>query len=129
MEININKDIREYTEGVFFVLNLRQLICSGLAVASAVGVYFYTRNTVSQEVITYLCIAAAAPFAAIGFIRYNGMPMEKIFVAWLKDNILVPRRLTVKSNNIYLEALRDYFARKEKEEINAQKHSDNTQAG
>ncbi|MBR0418301.1 MAG: PrgI family protein [Erysipelotrichaceae bacterium] len=129
MEININKDIREYTEGVFFGLNLRQLICSGLAVASAVGVYFYTRNTVSQEVITYLCIAAAAPFAAIGFIRYNGMPMEKIFVAWLKDNILVPRRLTVKSNNIYLEALRDYFARKEKEEINAQKHSDNTQAG
>ena len=57
------------------------------------------------------------------------MPKEKIFVAWLKDNILVPRRLTVKSNNIYLEALRDYFARKEKEEINAQKHSDNTQAG
>ena len=129
MEININKDIREYTEGVFFGLNLRQLICSGLAVASAVGIYFYARKTVSQEVITYLCIAAAAPFAAMGFIRYNGMPMEKIFVAWLKDNILVPRRLTVKSNNIYLEALRDYFAGKEKEEINAQKHSDNTQAG
>ena len=129
MEININKDIREYTEGVFFGLNLRQLICSGLAVASAVGIYFYARKTVSQEVITYLCIAAAAPFAAMGFIRYNGMPMEKIFAAWLKDNILVPRRLTVKSNNIYLEALRDYFAGKEKEEINAQKHSDNTQAG
>ena len=37
MEININKDIREYTEGVFFGLNLRQLICSGLAVALCVG--------------------------------------------------------------------------------------------
>ena len=129
MEININKDIREYTEGVFFGLNLRQLICSGLAVASAVAVYFYTRKTVSQEVITYLCIAAAAPFAAIGFIKYNGMPLEKIIVAWVKDNFLVPRRLTVKSINIYFEALRDYFAKKEKEEINAQKHSDNTQAG
>ena len=129
MEININKDIREYTEGVFFGLNLRQLICSGLAVASAVGVYFYTRKTVSQEVITYLCIAAAAPFAAIGFIKYNGMPLEKIIVAWVKDNFLVPRRLTVKSNNIYFEALRDYFAKKEKEEINAQKHSNNIEAG
>ena len=129
MEININKDIREYTEGVFFGLNLRQLICSGLAVASAVGVYFYTRKTVSQEVITYLCIAAAAPFAAIGFIKYNGMPLEKIIVAWIKDNFLVPRRLTVKSNNIYFEALRDYFAKKEKEEINAQKHSNNIEAG
>lgn len=129
MEININKDIREYTEGVFFGLNLRQLICSGLAVASAVVIYFYARKTVSQEVITYLCIAAAAPFAAIGFIKYNGMPMEKIFVAWMKDNFLVPRRLTVKSNNIYLEALRGFFAKKEKEELNAQEHSDNTEAG
>ena len=129
MEININKDIREYTEGVFFGLNLRQLICSGLAVASAVAIYFYARKTVSQEVITYLCIAAAAPFAAIGFIKYNGMPMEKIFVAWMKDNFLVPRRLTVKSNNIYLEALRGFFAKKEKEELNAQEHSDNTEAG
>ena len=129
MEININKDIREYTEGVFFGLNMRQLICSGLAVASAVAIYFYARKTVSQEVITYLCIAAAAPFAAIGFIKYNGMPMEKIFVAWMKDNFLVPRRLTVKSNNIYLEALRGFFAKKEKEERNAQEHSDNTEAG
>ena len=129
MEININKDIREYTEGVFFGLNMRQLICSGLAVASAVAIYFYARKTVSQEVITYLCIAAAAPFAAIGFIRYNGMPMEKIFVAWMKDNFLVPRRLTVKSNNIYLEALCGFFAKKEKEELNAQEHSDNTEAG
>ena len=129
MEININKDIREYTEGVFFGLNMRQLICSGLAVASAVAIYFYARKTVSQEVITYLCIAAAAPFAAIGFIKFNGMPMEKIFVAWMKDNILVPRRLTVKSNNIYLEALRGLFAKKEKEELNAQEHSDNIEAG
>ena len=108
---------------------MRQLICSGLAVASAVAIYFYARKTVSQEVITYLCIAAAAPFAAIGFIKFNGMPMEKIFVAWMKDNILVPRRLTVKSNNIYLEALRGLFAKKEKEELNAQEHSDNIEAG
>ncbi len=123
MEININKDIREYTEGVFFGLNLRQLICSGLAVASAVAVYFGTRETISKDVITYLCIAAAIPFAAIGFIKYNGMPMEKIVVAWVKDNFIVPRRLTVKSNNIYLEALKGYLAKQEKEAINAKEHT------
>ena len=126
MEININKDIREYTEGVFFGLNLRQLICSGLAVASAVTIYFYAHNTVSQEVITYLCIAAAAPFAAIGFIKYNGMPFEKIIWAWIKDNILFPRRLTIKANNLYLKALEGYFANAEKEAINAQEHTDNS---
>ena len=129
MEININKDVREYTEGVFFGLNLRQLICSGLAVASAVAVYFGTREMVSKDVITYLCIAAAAPFAAIGFIRYNGMPMEKIFVAFMKDNFIVPRRLTVKANNIYLEALKGYFANKDKEALNAKEHTDTNEAG
>lgn len=129
MEININKDIREYTEGVFFGLNLRQLICSGLAVTSSVAVYFGARTTFSNDVITYLCIAVAVPFAAVGFIKYNGMPMEKIFVAWLKDNFIVPRRLTFKSNNIYKEALKDYFAKQEKEAINAKEHTDNIEAG
>ena len=129
MEININKDIREYTEGVFFGLNLRQLICSGLAVASAVAVYLSTRETFSKDVITYFCIAAAIPFAAIGFIKYNGMPMEKIFWAWLTDNFLFPRRLTVKANNVYQKAMSGYFAAKEKEALNAQEHTDNTEAG
>lgn len=129
MEININKDIREYTEGVFFGLNLRQLICSGLAVASAVAVYFGTRDIVSKDVITYLCIAAAVPFAAIGFIKYNGMPFEKIIVAWVKDNFLVPRRLTVKANNIYLEATKGYLATKEKEALNAKEHTITNEAG
>lgn len=129
MEININKDIREYTEGVFFGLNLRQLVCSGLAVASAVAVYFGTRGIVSKDIMTYLCIAVAIPFAAIGFIKYNGMPMEKIIVAWLKDNFIVPRKLTVKSNNIYLEALKGYFANKEKEALNAKEHTNTIEAG
>lgn len=129
MEININKDIREYTEGVFFGLNLRQLICSGLAVASAVAVYLSTRETFSKDVITYFCIAAAIPFAAIGFIKYNGMPMEKIIVAFMKDNFIVPRRLSVKANNIYLEALKGYFATKEKEAINAKEHTVTNEAG
>ena len=129
MEININKDIREYTEGVFFGLNLRQLVCSGLAVASAVAVYFGTREIVSKDIMTYLCIAVAIPFAAIGFIKYNGMPMEKIIVAWLKDNFIVPRKLTVKSNNIYLEALKGYVANKEKEALNAKEHTNTIEAG
>jgi hypothetical protein len=57
------------------------------------------------------------------------MPMEKIFWAWLTDNFLFPRRLTVKANNVYQKALSGYFAVKEKEALNAQEHTDNTEAG
>ena len=50
-------------------------------------------------------------------------------MAWLKDNFICPRRLTIKSNNIYKEALKGYFAKKEKEAINAQEHTDTIEAG
>ena len=40
MEVKINREIRNYTESMFFGLSLRQLIFSALAVALAVGLYF-----------------------------------------------------------------------------------------
>ena len=40
MEVKINREIRNYTESMFFGLSLRQLVFSALAVAVAVGLYF-----------------------------------------------------------------------------------------
>ena len=40
MEVKINREIRNYTESVFFGLSLRQFIFAILAVAVAVGLYF-----------------------------------------------------------------------------------------
>lgn len=39
MQIPINKEIRHYQEELFLRLNLRQMICSGAAIAVAVAVY------------------------------------------------------------------------------------------
>ena len=57
------------------------------------------------------------------------MPLEKIIVAWIKDNFLIPRRLTFKSNNIYKEALDGYLALKEKEALNVKEYTDDIEAG
>ena len=40
MEVRINREIREYTESMFFGLTLRQFIFSVLACAIAVLIYF-----------------------------------------------------------------------------------------
>ena len=37
MEIKINREIREYTEAMYFGLSLRQFICAVLACGVAVG--------------------------------------------------------------------------------------------
>ncbi len=43
MEVKINREIRNYTESVFYGLSLRQLVFSVLAVGVAVGLYFFLK--------------------------------------------------------------------------------------
>ncbi len=104
MEIKINKEILNYTEGIFLGLNLRQCIFSILAMGAAVGVYFGLKDILGTEVVSWLCIIAAAPFAALGFVRYNGMTAEQLAWAWIKSEVLFPKKYTCVSNNLYYEA-------------------------
>ena len=78
MEIKINREIREYKENMFFGLSLRQLVFSVLACGVAVGIYFGLRNVLGTETVIWLCILGAAPFAAMGFVKYHGMTAEKL---------------------------------------------------
>ena len=73
MEVKINREIRNYTESMFFGLSLRQFIFSVLACGVAVGLYFLLRPYVGTETVSWVCILGAAPFAALGFVKYNGM--------------------------------------------------------
>ncbi|MCL2837618.1 MAG: PrgI family protein [Oscillospiraceae bacterium] len=105
MEIKINKEIRTYKESIFFGLSLRQLLCSILAVGVAVLLYFSLVNALGQEMVSWICIVGAAPFAAAGFFKYNGLTIEKFVVAWFKSAILKSGRRVYKSENYYLKAL------------------------
>ena len=67
MEVKINREIRNYTESVFFGLSLRQCIFSLLAVGVAVGLYFLLKPYVGSETVSWMYVLGAAPFAALGF--------------------------------------------------------------
>ena len=107
MEIKINKEIRNYKESMFFGLSLRQFIFSMLACVVAVILFFVLRPYLGIETLSWVCILAAAPFAALGFITYNGMTAEQFVVAWVKSEILMPPKLVFKANNIYYEMFKD----------------------
>ena len=49
MEVKINREIRNYTEAMFFGLSLRQFIFSICACAVAVGLYFLLKPYVGTE--------------------------------------------------------------------------------
>lgn len=103
MEVKINKEIRQYTESIFFGLSLRQFICSALACMVAVAIYFLLKPILDIGIVSWLCMAGAVPFVLLGFVKYNGMTAEKFFVAWLKSEILTPKKLLFKPSNYYLE--------------------------
>jgi hypothetical protein len=117
MEVKINRDIRDYTESMFFGLSARQFIFSVLAVGIAVGLYFLLKPVLGMETVSWLCILGAAPFAAMGFVTYNGMTAEKFLWAWLRSEVLEPKKLHFEAENLYYEMLRDCFARREKEAL------------
>ena len=72
MEVKINREIRNYTESMFFGLSLRQFIFSVLACGVAVGLYFLLRPYVGTETVSWVCILGAAPFAALGYVLLKG---------------------------------------------------------
>ena len=114
MEVKINKEIRSYTESMFFGLSLRQFIFSVLACGVAVGLYFLLRPRFGIETLSWLFVLGAAPFAALGFVRYNGMTAEQFLWAWFKFTFLMPRRLLFLPENLYYEAMRPIIEAREK---------------
>ena len=106
MEVKINKEIRNYTESMFFGLSLRQFIFSVFACGVAVGLYFLLRPRFGTETLSWVCILGAFPFAAMGFIKYNGMTAEQFVWAWIKSEFLMPKKLMFLPDNLYYETMK-----------------------
>ena len=114
MEVKINKEIRNYTESMFFGLSLRQFIFSVLACGVAVGLYFMLRPRFGTETLSWVCILGAFPFAAMGFIKYNCMTAEQFVWAWIKSEFLMPKKLMFLPDNLYFEAMKPSIEAREK---------------
>ena len=101
MDVKINKEIRDYSESMFFGLSLRQFFFSVLACGVAVGIYLGLNPILGTETTSWLCIVAAFPFAVMGFLKYNGMTAEKFIAAWIKSTFMIPKVLLFGNTNYY----------------------------
>lgn len=121
MEVKINREIRDYTESIFFGLSMRQFFFSVIACAVAVILYFLLRSHFGIETLSWVCILGASPFAMLGFVKYNGMTAEKFISAWIKSEFLIPKHLTFKPVNFYYELLIDKLEKEEKNNEDSEK--------
>lgn len=118
MEVKINKEIRDYTESVYFGLSLRQFIFSIAACLIAVLLYLVFKPYFGIETLSWLCILGTAPFAAIGFVKYNGMNAEEFVLVYIRSEFLTSKELTFKPTNYYYELLKDKIGDDKKDEDN-----------
>ena len=114
MEMPINKEIRNYTESVFFGLTLRQFVFSAAACMVAVLLFFIFRNRFGVETVSWICILGALPMACFGFIRYHGMALEQFLWVWFRSEVLMPKYLTAGNNNIYYQAFQPLITKLQK---------------
>ena len=59
-------------------------------------------------------IKGAFPFAAMGFIKYNGMTAEQFVWAWIKSEFLMPKKLMFLPDNLYYETMKPTIEAHEK---------------
>ena len=114
MEVKINKEIRNYTESMFFGLSMRQFLFSVLACGVAVGLFFLLRGRFGTETLSWMCILGASPFAVMGFVRYNGMTAEQFVWAWIKSQFLMPKKILFAPENLYYETVKQALDAHEK---------------
>ena len=86
-----------------------------LRLCGSSGIIFLLKPYVGTETVSWMCILGAAPFAALGFIKYNGMTAEKFIYAWIKSEFLMPKKLTFRSTNTYYELMKPSMEKKQKE--------------
>ena len=55
--------------------------------------------------IGWIYILAAFPFALCGFFTYNGMTFEKFLLAIIRSELLYPRKLVFRAENLYAQAM------------------------
>lgn len=83
------------------------MLFSMLACGAAVGLYFLLRPYLGLEILSWMCIVGAAPFAALGFVTYHGMTAEQLFLVWIRSELLEPKRIKFTCTTLYYELYRN----------------------
>lgn len=114
IDIRIPKEIRKYKEKFFFGLTFRQSICLALALIINVPLYILGKDVVGNDLMGWIIILTSIPFMCIGFVNYDGMNFEQLFIAFLKHEAINPKKRIYETDNLFREI--DMY------EINNSKH-------
>lgn len=82
--VRVPAEIRKYKESLFFGLNARQVISVVVSLGICVPLYYFGRESIPEDILSWLIMIIAVPSLAFGFFTYRDMPFEKLCVALYK---------------------------------------------
>ena len=88
LSVAVHKDIGEYEPKIVGKLTVRSLVCTALALISAlaIGAYSWFILGISTDYSMYAIFTVALPIWMAGFWRPKGMKAEKFIPLWLIHN-------------------------------------------
>ncbi len=116
--VRIPAEIKKYKEKIVMGLNMRQVLSLALALAICGPLYFYGKNYIPEDILSWLLILIGLPLLGIGFFNYNGMTFEKFISAIFRFEWLYPLKRKYKTSN----AFKNWQTIAEREEAPKTKH-------
>ena len=101
IERAVPREIKDFKEKVVLGLTMRQLICFGIAIVAAVGTYLLTYEYIGVDSASWLCMVAAAPFAAMALFKKDGLTFEQYVWVMIRFLFLVPQKRPYKTENFF----------------------------
>lgn len=98
IQVEMSKDIREFSPKVISVFDKRQLICLGIAALYGVPVFAAT-SFLAIDARAILVVLITAPVVLCGWIRVYGMPFEVFLGHMVISMALTPRKRKYKTEN------------------------------
>ena len=99
--VRIPEEIRKYKEKLVFGLTARQLVCTIIAGGICIPLYWKGRGVIPEDILGWAIILIALPLLSIGYIRFNGVTMEKMAKIILLTQVLYPIKRKYKSENAF----------------------------
>lgn len=96
--VRVPAEIRKYKESLFFGLNARQVVSVIVTAGICIPLYYFGKNTINEELLSWLIMFIATPSLAFGFFSFRDLPFEKFCIAIYHFFVNPPKRKYVSVN-------------------------------
>ena len=107
MEVNINKEIRNYKEQLILGLDLKTCIifASGLVIVIGEYIFFQRYLGLDSSITAPIYVVTALPIGFLALFKYNNMTAWQVAKVWFRYHFVQDQHLTFKPENFYFDQI------------------------